>query len=248
MNEALKILVVEDESITAKDLSEILEGFGHSVVAISSSADDAVWQMKLHAPDLVLTDIVLKGATDGITLGRMIREEFDTAIIFITSHADQVTVKRASAVRPNGYIVKPFSPDGIGAAVATAMANYVKEHSNVDLASLDNNRPVGLSLQCIEHIDDYLDRYFDQEISIKVMADIAEVSESSFSRKFKMTTGKSPYQYLVERRISEAKRLLRHTDQSIAEISLSVGYSNQAHFSTAFRKMTGVTPGAYRKI
>lgn len=248
MTEPLKILIVEDERITAKDLAEIVEEAGHSVVEIASSADDAIWAMKLHAPDLVLSDIVLKGSVDGISLGRLIREEFETAIVFISSHADQKTINRASAIRPNGYIIKPFSPDAIGAAISIAMANYVKEHTNIDLIKLSENKSAGLSLQCISQIDDYLDHNFDKEISIGAMAEIARVSESSFSRNFKTTTGKSPYQYVVERRIDESKRLLRNTKQSIAEISLAVGYSNQAHFSTAFRKMVGVTPGAYRKM
>jgi YesN/AraC family two-component response regulator len=248
MPESLKILIVEDQSITARDLAEIVEDAGHSVVDIASNAEDAIWLMKLHAPDLVLSDIILKGKIDGISLGRLIREEFETAIVFITSHADQVTINRASAVRPNGYIVKPFSPDAIGAAIAVAMSNYVKEHANIDLVRLYQSQPNGLSAQNISHIDDYLDHNFDQEISISAMAEIVSLSESSFSRNFKLATGKSPYQYVVERRIEEAKRLLRNTDQSIAEIGLSVGYSNQAHFSTAFRKMLGVTPGAYRKV
>ncbi|MEO1405103.1 MAG: AraC family transcriptional regulator, partial [Pseudomonadota bacterium] len=136
----------------------------------------------------------------------------------------------------------------VDVAVTIAMANYVKEHGDIDLTELETNRRRGLSLQCISQIDEYLDRNFDKEISIKEMADIADVSESAFSRKFKLSTGRSPYQYLVEKRIDEAKRLLRNTQQSIADISLIVGYSNQAHFSTAFRKMVGITPNAYRNV
>ncbi|MEM8800400.1 MAG: response regulator transcription factor [Pseudomonadota bacterium] len=248
MTSVHRILIVEDEVLIAKDLSFIVEDMGHEVVGIADNAEDAVYLMKLHAPDLVLSDIVIKGQTDGITLGRMIREEFETALIFLTSHADKTTIARASAIKPNGYIVKPFTPPAIEAAIATAIANYVSEHSKVDLQTLDASRSSGLSAQCIEHIDDYLDHNFDKDINLQALAELTNVPGSSFSKRFKTATGKSPYQYVIERRIEEAKRLLRHTESSIAEISLTVGYANQAHFSTAFRKVTGVTPGAYRKL
>lgn len=244
----LNVLIVEDQRIAARDLSEILTDLGHNVVGMSANAEDAIWLMKIHDPDLVLADIVIEGSVDGISMARMIREEFDAAIIFISSHADTQTVNRASSIRPNGYIVKPFSAPAVSAAVSTAMANFVKEHSDIDLKSLEGQSSGGLGLQAIEHIDDFLDKHFDEDVSVNTLAEVADVPVSTFSRRFKQKTGKSPYQYVVERRINEAKRLLRHTAMPISEISLSVGYSDQAHFSTAFKKINGITPGSYRKL
>ncbi|MEL7451992.1 MAG: DNA-binding response regulator, partial [Pseudomonadota bacterium] len=185
---------------------------------------------------------------DGISLGRVIREEFQAALVFVTSHADRQTIERAAAVKPNGYIVKPFVLREVDAAVTTALANFVEEHSSVDLERLNANRADGLSPSIMAKIDDFLDHGFDTEITIEQLAGVAGMSVSLFSRQFKQSTGSSPYHYVVQRRINEAKRLLNHTDLSIAEISLSVGYSNQAHFTTAFKKFCGITPGKYRKL
>ncbi|MEO1028712.1 MAG: response regulator transcription factor [Pseudomonadota bacterium] len=248
MGQRRKALIVEDERITARDLAEIVEDLGYEVVGPVANADDAIWLMKLHDPDLVLTDILIEGLNDGITFSRMVREEFDAAIVFISSHADPQTINRASAVKPNGYIVKPFSVEGVAAAVATAMANFVKEHADVDLQLLDENRSLGLSQQEMSLIDDHLDKHYDEDVTIEALAQLVGLKPATFSRHFRTCKGMSPYQYVVEYRIHEAKRLLRHTDMTLAEISLSVGYSSQAHFTTAFGKICGVTPGRYRRL
>ncbi|MEL6323774.1 MAG: response regulator transcription factor [Pseudomonadota bacterium] len=248
MGSPARIMVVEDERIVSRDLERELTKFGHDVVATAQRADDALYNVKLHEPDLVVLDIVIDGDIDGVSLARKIREEFDVAIVFLTSHADEETVERASAVRPNGYLVKPFTPDGLRASVETALSNYVRAQTELDLRRVADGDTNDLSLLQVQHVNDFVDKHFDQDISIADMAEAAGISVASFSRKFKQKTGQSPYQFVVERRIEEAKRLLRHTDMTIAEIGLSVGYANQAHFTTAFGKLTGITPAKYRRL
>src|SRR5262245_24906795 len=86
------ILIVEDERIAAKDLEETLRAFGHRVIGIAASADEALAQAAQDAPTLVLMDIRIQGPRDGIALAEILRQRFHASIIYLTAHADQATV------------------------------------------------------------------------------------------------------------------------------------------------------------
>ena len=69
----------------------------------------------------------------------------------------------------------------------------------------------------------------------------------NFPYIFRKTTSSTPYQFVLSRRLEYSKKLLADPDRSIAQIALAVGFANQSHFTTAFRKAHGITPASYRK-
>lgn len=96
-------------------------------------------------------------------------------------------------------------------------------------------------------IDDFIDDHLDITISLEDLGALMGSSTSHFTRQFKASTGKTPYQYVLEKRIGRSKHLLKHTRKAIAEISLDCGFSHQEHLTHAFRRFTGTTPARYRK-
>ena len=104
-----RIMIVEDEQITATDIEDILTHLGHHVVAVVTSGAAALAEADAERPDLILMDIRIKGNMDGIEAARKIRERFDIPSIFLTAHADDATLDRAKLSEPLGYIVKPFT-------------------------------------------------------------------------------------------------------------------------------------------
>src|SRR5664279_2361353 len=90
-----RILVVEDESITAEDLREVLTGFGYEVMVVAASGAEAIRAAEQHHPDLVLMDIRIKGDMDGTEAARILHERFDIPVVYLTAHADQETLRRA---------------------------------------------------------------------------------------------------------------------------------------------------------
>ena len=76
---------------------------------------------------------------------------------------------------------------------------------------------------------------------------LVHMSPYHFARLFKRSTGLPPHRFLVRCRIDEARALLAARTASIAEISRSVGFRTSSHFTTTFRRIAGVTPGAYRR-
>jgi PAS domain S-box-containing protein len=104
----IKILVVEDESLVAKDIRNMLHGQGYDVVGVLSTGEEALQAVRTSSPDLVLMDIVLKGEIDGIAAAETIWEDFGIPVIYLTAYADETTLSRAKITEPFGYILKPF--------------------------------------------------------------------------------------------------------------------------------------------
>ncbi|MEA2004732.1 MAG: response regulator [Acidobacteriota bacterium] len=106
-----KILIVEDESIIALDIKNILEKLEYAVCGITYTGEDAINETNRHRPDLVLMDIGLKGNIDGLAAAEIIFEEFQTPIIFLTGFADDKTIQKAYKSSPFGYIIKPIDEE-----------------------------------------------------------------------------------------------------------------------------------------
>jgi len=94
--------------------------------------------------------------------------------------------------------------------------------------------------------EEVIDAHLTGDISLKTMAGFCGLGPSQFAHAFKKSFGVSPYRQLTLRRLHRAKELLRRTGAPLAEIALACGFSDQSHFTRAFRKSEGMTPGAWR--
>ncbi|MBX3085610.1 MAG: response regulator [Anaerolineae bacterium] len=116
-----KILIVEDESIVALDISKKLKRMGYDVVGHSDTGEDAVTLAKQTQPDILLMDIHLKGKMDGIQAANEIRTHLDVPVVFVTAYADDKTLQRALQTGPFGYIVKPFEQSDLRTTLEVAL-------------------------------------------------------------------------------------------------------------------------------
>ena len=88
-----------------------------------------------------------------------------------------------------------------------------------------------------------------QRLLVSDLASAVRLSPSHFARAFKQTIGCSPHNYLLRRRIERAKDRMRTTDEPLAQIALTYGFSDQAHFTRCFKRHEGETPTAwYRRV
>ena len=106
---------------------------------------------------------------------------------------------------------------------------------------------IALSNRAIERLTQYVDERLDSRISVDELAQISGFSQSHFSRLFKAATRRSPYHYVLERRISKAKSLLQFSRTPIVAIALECGFSDQEHFTHTFRRHTQTTPRRFRQ-
>lgn len=106
---SLRVLIVEDEFFIALHTQSILRAIGHTIVGTAVSADDAVRIAGQQLPDVVLMDIRLIGARDGVDAAAEINARFSIPSLFVTAHTDPATRQRAAAVRPLGFLEKPLT-------------------------------------------------------------------------------------------------------------------------------------------
>lgn len=105
-----------------------------------------------------------------------------------------------------------------------------------------------LCRRSLERLSDYVDANIAKDISLGELASLLEMPVYSFARAFKASMGVPPYRFVLQRRVERAEVLLRTTDMTIAAIAFAVGFSSQSHLTTTFRRVTGVTPHAYRRL
>ncbi|WEX74866.1 AraC family transcriptional regulator [Sinorhizobium numidicum] len=119
------------------------------------------------------------------------------------------------------------------------------------MASLEGNpRPAAsqgrLGRRAFERVRDYIDAHVASDISLSEVAAIAGMPVDTFARRFKETTGRPPYAYILEERVRRAELLLSDTSTAIGAIAFRLGFSSQSHFTATFRRLKGITPRAYR--
>ena len=100
----------------------------------------------------------------------------------------------------------------------------------------------------IKRVLDYMESHLEDDIGLGELAAVAGMRPHYFCRAFRLSLGVPPYRFLINRRIERAKLLLSSTDTSVTGIGLSLGFANNAHFSTTFRRTVGRSPVAYRKL
>ncbi|PTE11294.1 hypothetical protein C9427_06680 [Mesorhizobium helmanticense] len=97
-----------------------------------------------------------------------------------------------------------------------------------------------------KRVVEYVDSHLDETITLADMAAVAGLSRMYFAAQFRAATGIRPHEFLLRRRIDRAKQMLIETDMTLVDVALSVGFQNQAHFTTVFRRFVGETPYRWR--
>jgi AraC family transcriptional regulator len=105
----------------------------------------------------------------------------------------------------------------------------------------------GLAPRQMRRVLDYIDAQLTEELGLVELAAIAGLSPHHFVEAFKISVGKPPHRYVIERRIQRALELLRDGDRTIAEIAHAAGFSSQSHLTANFRQVVGLTPGRFRR-
>ena len=133
-----RIMIVEDDEITALNLNISLQKHGYNIIAICDNATQAKIEIDNYKPDMIIIDISLQESDDGIKLAKIIREKYGIPFIFLTSHSDDDIISMAKKTEPYGYIVKPFDPSSLHATIQMAIFKFDMESKRKDEVSTNN--------------------------------------------------------------------------------------------------------------
>ena len=124
--------MVEDEAVVAADIEQRLQALGFDVCGIADTCEGAISETDALQPDLVLMDIHLIGAGDGVHAATKIRESSGIPVVFLTAHADDATLTRISAAAPFGFILKPFAERELKATIEVA---FYRQRAEIQLSA-----------------------------------------------------------------------------------------------------------------
>jgi AraC family transcriptional regulator len=145
--------------------------------------------------------------------------------------------------------VETGSPTGIlfGETVSNSLILYLAQHYSIAVPGRDHVRG-GLPGLRLKQVLEYIEANLSRDVHLDELAETASLSSFHFAKLFKQSTGASPHQYILQRRLERAKELLRKPGLTLSEISQDAGFSDQSHFTNVFRRFVGVPPSKYRSL
>jgi DNA-binding LytR/AlgR family response regulator len=126
MPDPIQVMIVEDESIVAMDLSAGLENDGYKVVGIADNFDEAVSLFRNNPVDILLMDINIHGDKDGIETASALMNIRQVPLIYLTAFTDAATVARVKHTNPAAFLTKPYSIDNVRIAIDLALFNFAE--------------------------------------------------------------------------------------------------------------------------
>lgn len=157
---------------------------------------------------------------------------------------DDVIEDFARAIMP--YLANPARAPRlfVDHMMQTMLVYITKKHG---LESAERNLTGGLAPWQEKRAKELIIANLDAQVSLKTLADECRLSVSHFTKAFRQSTGQTPHQWLMQRRIDRAMDYLLTDRSSIAAVAMQCGFSDQAHFTNAFTKRVGASPGAWRR-
>ncbi|HVY25113.1 MAG TPA: diguanylate cyclase [Polyangiaceae bacterium] len=124
-----RVLIVEDEALIAMDLHATLSELGYEVLGTATTAGEALYLAGRERPDVVLMDVKLRGAADGVHAAGMLRDQLRVPVVFLTANADNPTLRRALEAGAGGFLAKPFEKRSLEHALEVALGQAEQQRS-----------------------------------------------------------------------------------------------------------------------
>lgn len=120
----IRILIIEDDTLISMQIKDAIENLGHIAVGNVRCADDAISIASKESIDLVISDINIEGDTDGISVSKILYDQYSIPIILVTAYKDKETLHRASKIDFVGYVIKPFREEELEVLINIAIFKY----------------------------------------------------------------------------------------------------------------------------
>lgn len=198
----------------------------------------AHWEEELEYLTVFLTDDYLKRATIDF------EANWNARIVLTCGPQDPLVRSIGLALAEEIDSDQPTGKLYAESLVNTLAVHLLRHYSSDSL--VDDLHFGGLPAHKLRRATEFIEENLERDLELAEIAQSVDLSPYHFARSFKQTTGFTPIQFLMQRRIEQAKRLLAESEAPIVEVGLSVGFKNQSHFTTLFRKLTSLTPKAYR--
>lgn len=252
-----KVLVIEDEAQTRSIFMKCLTFEGFCAIEAENGAI-GITLAQTHLPALIICDIMMPDIDGYGVLAALRRHRTTAAIpfIFLTAKVTMPDLRQGMVLGADDYLTKPCSVEQFLAAIATRLERQAQlrdcgsmqpSHHKPD-NTLDNTPETGIFPPCprLSPVFAFIEANYHQPISLSDVAKAAGYSPAYLTNLAQDLTGYSIKRWITERRMSQARTLLRETDQSVRQIADVIGYPDVGYFTRHFRQLHGDPPQSWR--
>ena len=238
-----KLLFVDDDELIADSMRTILDWktLNISEPLIAYSFDQACGVFERYKIDIMISDIEMLGDTGFELIDWVNARHPETVSSFLSCHARFDYAQQAIRLGVLGYLLKPVCEPELKELLLSSIKRL-----EVATKEADDSEGCKKWSETIRSVIAYIDANLHSPITRELISREMYISEGYLSRIFNKEVGVPLGEYITERRIKLAKKLLSQTDESITNISVCTGYNYPAYFSKTFREHTGLTPHQYR--
>lgn len=270
-----RVLVADDEPIERTVVSKTIQTYfpGQLEVVTAENGRQAAELFFSKNCDIALLDIEMPGV-NGLEAAKQIRaRDKYCSIIFLTAFDDFSYAKQAIGVKALEYLLKPGADEELLAVLEEAIRLAQEREGRADKTAetqepenaaedagawgeadwrevdcgLEENRSGNIRMNAVaENIRNYIERHYQDDISLQTAAHAMNYSDAYFCKIFKQCFDKSFIVYLSEYRVEKAKQLLADVVINVKDISRKVGYHDSNYFAKVFKRVAGMTPTEYR--
>lgn len=247
------ILVIEDEAQTRKVLLNCLKFEGFKAIG----ADNGKTGLKLaqeHHPDLIVCDIMMP-EMNGYDVLSMLRQKISTLaipVIFLTAKVSMFDLRLGMDLGAEDYLTKPCNIERFLTAITTRLKRkeqlqqcYSSNFNTDNSKSFFSQHKIP---QCSKttKVFDFIEANYHRPLELKEVASNLGYSSAYLTNLVRQKTGRTVKQWIIERRMHKARKLLINTDKAISQIAMDTGYTDTGYFIRQFKQLHGTSPNLWR--
>ena len=204
-------------------------------------------------PDIIISDVIMPNM-DGIQLLKELKKNANTShipIILLTSQVEFSNRIEGLVQGADGYLCKPFNTEELMVLITNLIANRVRLKGKYSGSQTQEGKIAPVELQgndeaLMERIMNIINENLSNpNLNVEMLTREIGISRTHLHRRMKEMTGTAPSDFIRNLRLQQATVLLENKDLSITQIAYAVGFTSQTHFSSAFKKVYGLSPMEY---
>ena len=243
------ILIIEDEAQTRSVFLSSLSFEGFAALG-ADCGTDGVALAQTHRPDLIVCDIMMPDM-DGYQVLSTLRQALRTAAIpflFLTAKVTMPDLRRGMNLGADDYLTKPCTVEQLLEAIATRLQRHadLQQHSSLKPVAPPPADHIFPDCPQLNGVFQFIEAHYHQSIRLQDLAKIAGYSPAYLTTLTHSQTGRSVKQWIIERRMVEARQRLAHSNQPVKCVAAAIGYADPGYFIRQFRQLHGVSPQSWR--
>ncbi|MGI6018411.1 MAG: response regulator transcription factor [Marvinbryantia sp.] len=243
-----KVVVVDDEPIIVKGLTKLVpwEKYGCKVVSTAGDGMEGIQVIREYRPDIIFSDIYMP-KMNGLLMAAALKSEFeDTELTILTGYRDFDLAQEAIRLGVTRFILKPSNMEELEEALLVMVQNLQRRGITGEEDTVTGETKAAAGSFLVNKALEYMRKNYRQKVTLTDVAESVFVSQWHLSKLLNHHTGQSFSELLNHIRVEEAKKQLEDPALRVSDVAEQVGFTDVAHFSRVFKKITGISANEYR--